>query len=562
MTQFSNICCLIFVLMLLKVKILDKDKVVNENDSSFLKNNNLYLYLVVIFSFIFIRIIGLGSIPGGVNQDEAMSAVDALALSKYGTDRFGTFLPAHFTAWGYGQMSTLLAYLTVPFIKIFGFNTTVIRLPMLLASLAGAGAVFVVAKKVFDERIAFITFIFMLINPWHFMQSRWAIDCNIFPHMFIIGFCLLVLCLWNGKYLYFSMIFFALCMYSYGVSFYMVPLFLILSCLCLLYYKKVNVKQCLWSALIYFGISWPIYITMMINFFQLKTVKLPFVTMPYFEHSIRSKDILFFSEHPIEQLRHNILSLIYATFLQKPDSIWNAIDDFGTMYKFAIPFVIVGIAIAIKIARKGENERQKLACRLLLIYWGCSIALGIFINSVNINRINIIYYSHIIFAGIGLNYLIKRWKLAAIFILGVFAIQSTLFFSRYFTIWNDQMNDVFYEDFIEAVDFAGDLACDYYYITPDIQYDGSANVSEIITLYTLKVDAKYFQGETNTLFGTELPYSSRFHYENGDYENLNNWDNTCYIFKTINRSYFHDDAFKIKVFGDYSIAVPIQNATF
>ena len=62
----------------------------------------------------------------------------------------------------------------------------------------------------------------------------------------------------------------------------------------------------------------------------------------------------------------------------------------------------------------------------------------------------------------------------------------------------------------------------------------------------------YYNPLTNEFFPSNI----------GDYENLNNWDNTCYIFKTINRSYFHDDAFKIKVFGDYSIAVPIQNATF
>ena len=63
-----------------------------------------------------------------------MGAVDAWALSKYGTDRYGTFLPVHFTGWRYSQMSVLLAYCMVPFIKLFGFNTVTVRLPMVLIS--------------------------------------------------------------------------------------------------------------------------------------------------------------------------------------------------------------------------------------------------------------------------------------------------------------------------------------------------------------------------------------------------------------------------------------------
>ena len=55
---------------------------------------------------------------GWDQPDEAMGAMDAWALSKYGTDRYGTFLPVHFEARKYGQMSALLAYCMVPFIKV------------------------------------------------------------------------------------------------------------------------------------------------------------------------------------------------------------------------------------------------------------------------------------------------------------------------------------------------------------------------------------------------------------------------------------------------------------
>lgn len=562
MTQFSNICALIFILMFIRIEIARRKGKNIGGNMTVLEHPGALAWGILLTGFVAIRLIGLDAIPAGINQDEAMGAVDALALSMYGTDRFGTFMPAHFTAWGYGQMSVLLSYLMVPFIKLFGFSTFTVRLPMLLISLAGAAAVYFWVRDTFGSEAAFITFVFLMINPWHFMQGRWSLDCNAFPHMFIIGFSLLSRGLEKAKYLYISMVFFALCMYSYGVSFYMVPIFLLAACICLMITKKVTVRQVLISVLIYFGISFPIYGTMLINFMKWETVKLPFVTMPYFENSIRSNDILFFSENIPAQLESNIRVFLRTAYFQTPDLIWNAIDDFGTVYKCSLPLLIIGIGVAVYTAVKGQDESKKVLCRLLVIYWACCNVTGCCINSVNVNRINIIFYSHIIFAGMGIYYILKRWKLTAGIVLGIFMLQGILFFNRYFTVWADQMEKHFYSDFMEAVEFAGQQECDYYYITPDTQYDGAVMVSEILTQYALKMDAKYYQGETNVFFGREISYADRFHFENLPFDRLNNWDHTVYVIKSENIRYYHLDAFKIKVFGDYSVAVPIQNANF
>lgn len=80
------------------------------------KNRKIFFWSILALAVI-LRCIRFATVPDGINQDEAMGAVDAWALSKYGTDRYGTFLPVHFTAWRYSQMSVLLAYCMVPFIK-------------------------------------------------------------------------------------------------------------------------------------------------------------------------------------------------------------------------------------------------------------------------------------------------------------------------------------------------------------------------------------------------------------------------------------------------------------
>lgn len=122
--------------------------------------------------FVLLRVFRFGSVPGGINQDEAMAAVDAKALAEYGTDRFGTRLPAHFYAWGYGQMSVLMSYCMVPFIKLFGFSSVTVRLPILIASIMGLGAVFLIVKNLISTDAALIATLLASVNPWHFMQSR------------------------------------------------------------------------------------------------------------------------------------------------------------------------------------------------------------------------------------------------------------------------------------------------------------------------------------------------------------------------------------------------------
>lgn len=348
----------------------------------------LFLFLAV-YVLIAVRVIAIGEIPGGLNQDGAMGAVDAKALADYGTDRFGTFMPAHFEAWGYGQMSVLLSYLTVPFIWLMGLTKTAIRLPMVLASLAGIGAVWGLVKKTFGEKTGLAALLLLAINPWHFMQSRWALDCNLFPHMFVLGVCFLMAGIKRKADLYLSMVFFALCMYCYGVSFYMVPFFLLTVCIFLFRDKKVGVREIIVCLLIYFGIAWPIYGTMLINFMKWDTVRLPFVTLQFFSGNVRSADILFFSENKGQQLLANLQSLVNVVFLQRDDLIWNTVRGFGTMYHCAQPFVILGAVLVMRGAFKEEDGDKKMGCRILAVYWIFALLTGLMINYVNVNRINL-----------------------------------------------------------------------------------------------------------------------------------------------------------------------------
>lgn len=196
----------------------------------------------------------------------------------------------------------------------------------------------------------------------------------------------------------------------------------------------------------------------------------------------------------------------------------------------------------------------------MLIYWLCSIFTGICINSVNVNRINIIFYSHIIFAGIGIAFIIEKIRWTSACFLVFYGVGSMMFFTAYFTVWNVEIKQYFQADFLEALDYAEKYECAYYYITPDTQYEGAWNVSQVWTLFGMEIDAAYFQGKTDRFLGADIPYTQRFCYRNPVDAEIQTDSDTGYVLRIEDAGRFPAEQFFIKQFGRYFVAVPAQHA--
>lgn len=512
-------------------------------------NTNVYNIILgtAIVLALFIRIYKFGSVPGGFNQDGAMAAVDAKALADYGTDRYGMHMPVHLTAWGYGQMSALLSYLMVPFIKLFGLSAVTARMPQLIMSIAGLIFFYLFVKDVFGKKAALIAAAFAAVNPWHILQSRWALDCNLYPHFFIIGVYLLNKGLTRRVCLYLSMVSFGLCMYCYGISIYTMPLFLIAACVYLAVTKKIKIMDALICAGVYLLVSWPFILTMIINFLKLDTIETPFFTIPYFPDSVRSNDILFFSDNIGEQLIANIKSLANTTLLQKKDLPWNDVENFGTMYLFTMPFAVTGLIVLIRKYRKSAGAV------LALIFLLTGIWCGLTTNGVNVNRINIIYYPIMLMAVLGIYYVINtikniQWGVAAAYI-SAFVIFSV----TYFTSYADILAVNFFKDFGDAVASVKNSDADKFYITADSQYTGASNVSEILTLFYHETDAKYYQGETPE---GELPFDEKYTFKSIKDIDIDPSENAVYVITAGDLSYFDQTLYDIERFGNYYTLSP------
>ncbi|MDO5444315.1 MAG: glycosyltransferase family 39 protein [Eubacteriales bacterium] len=482
-----------------------------------------------------------------MNQDGAMAAVDAKALAQYGTDRLGMRYPVHLTAWSFGQMSALMSYLMAPIIRLAGLSVTSARIPSLIISLVGLISVYCFSREALGEKISLAVLFLTAISPWHIIQSRWALDCNLFPHFLSVGMLFLLLGTKKKYCYYISMLFFGLSMYCYGISIYTVPLFLVFSAVYLISGKRAKASDILICSAIYLLISWPFLLCMIINFFGLETIKTPFFTIPFFPYTIRSGDILFFSENPFSQLLLNLRCTFTILFQKYNGAPCNEVRGFGTLYVLSLPFIPIG---ALKLLK---HFRNNTGAALTWFMFLTGLFDGIITANVNINRINLIFYPLLIFAGMGLCEAIsffhilspKAGKISGALIIAGFIASFSLFTFRYFTSYADEISTIFMEDFGQALVSVKETDSGKYCITPDAQYDGFWYVSEILTQFYHDTDAKFYQSSD---------FSSKYEFRNPDPNTVPDED-TVYVITEEYLNLFDDTDFTISQFGNFYTAI-------
>ena len=260
--------------------------------------------------------------------------------------------------------------------------------------------------------------------------------------------------------------------------------------------------------------------------------------------------MIFYSAEPIKQLAVNAKALWNVGFLQGPDLPWNAIDGFGTIYRCSWPLLGFGLILCLIRAFRDADPRRRLGCSLLLLFWLCGLFTGLCVNSVNVNRLNLLFYAHVLFIVIALEELLRFHRLTALPLLACYLLCAGLFFHSYFGPWSERISDLFYEDFLTAVETAGERDFEKLIITPDTQFTGSRQVSEILTLFALDLDAEYYRGETDD----PVPYRERFSYRNLTPQDLVfPAPGSCWVLKTAALPPSLPEGWVTERFDDYSI---------
>lgn len=514
-------------------------------------NNKKFMYTFLIATLLLVsftvRVLFFADIPAGLNQDEALAGVEAYFLSETGRDRDGMIFPVYFTAWYSSQMNVLESLLMIIPIKLFGFSVFSVRLPMLICSLLSILVLFDFARHIFGIKPAIYVLFFVTINPWHIVVSRWALESNIFPHFILFSLYFLYLGIKKRDiYIYVSMIFFGLTMYSYGIAYYTIPVLLIWLSIYLYFEKLIKPSVIINSIVIYLLISWPIFAMIIVNMFKLKTIYLPFLTIPYFDSNVRSEDILFFKKDNIYfQAQSNFIDALKVTLFQFPKERWNAIPKYGTYYLYSVPLFFLGYNEISK-----NRIFDKIGVKFFKMFFIISIFGGVLLNVSNVNQNNIFFYPIIVITSIGLFKVLSYRKTYVLIILFIYLSSFINFSKDYFYIFKNDLKREFYVGFDKSIEKAMSLNKKKFIITSNSYTQDSYMISEILTLFYTKLDPTYYLREK------DASYRDKFIYANfrDEFTNLRD-SNAVYVFNIDEIDLFDNNDYEINVYDIFGTAV-------
>lgn len=201
-----------------------------------------HLLVTILVLATFLRIVALDKIPPSLNWDEVSMGYSAYSIMETGRDEWGDFMPMLFRSFGEWK-SPLYIYLIVPFIKVFGLNAWGVRLPAALAGIATIYLTYLLARKLYNEKIALWSAFLLAVSPWHLMLSRPAYEAGVALMLLLLAIYLLLLALESRqiKYWVLSAISFGLGPHTYNSAKLVVPIIVIY--LFLINRKKIAFKQ-------------------------------------------------------------------------------------------------------------------------------------------------------------------------------------------------------------------------------------------------------------------------------------------------------------------------------
>jgi len=134
--------------------------------SLLIRNEEIVIVAAITLAAGVLRFWALGDVPFGVHGDEAHAGLDGMRVLREGW--IGVYTPS-----ALGQPAGH-AYLTAPFLEIFGTSAFSLRLPFALVGLAAVPLAYAVFRLQANRTVATIAAILLATSLWHFHFSRVA----------------------------------------------------------------------------------------------------------------------------------------------------------------------------------------------------------------------------------------------------------------------------------------------------------------------------------------------------------------------------------------------------
>ena len=150
---------------------------------------NLFLFFLIVLAII-PRFIFLDRVPASVNSDELQYAVNSQSFLFSGKDTSGTVNPIDVLMFRYpaGFIQAELSYfIDAPFLGLFGTSLFNLEFPYALLSVLSIPLIYLITRKLFDEKTAVVAGLLSIINPYLIFLGRSAYEMGnaIFFFLFV-----------------------------------------------------------------------------------------------------------------------------------------------------------------------------------------------------------------------------------------------------------------------------------------------------------------------------------------------------------------------------------------
>lgn len=410
------------------------------------------LFVAILVTGILARLWEIGALPPGLFADEASIGVDSYYIGHYGTDRNGVSYPTQLTAFGQEQ-NAFYAYLILPLIVVWGLRPAVVRLPILISAILTLPLIYWVSKRIFGARPGLLAMLFLAVNPWHILLSRWGLDQNLLPFVFTLAFAMLLESLRHGIWIIPACVLFSLCFYIYGPSYFIVPFVLGVSIWAVLRGRLIRRKLILIGIALFALIAIPISIFLIINTLGFQSLKVGAVTIPRMPATPR---FLTFAgslqTHLLADLGYNLQLFVHLIVEQTDGLIYNAFEPFGYFYKVTFPIESFGILVLAR-AQASKSDPKKI----MLLAWLAACSIFGVLQPVNINRINTIFIPLILCAALATDWLATNYRPLYIAALAGLAIGFVWFTIEYHgEQYRTMIDSKFHAGLLEAIQYASD----------------------------------------------------------------------------------------------------------
>jgi len=178
------------------------------------------------------RLLWISRYPAGFTADEAAFGYNAYSLLLTGRDEWGTpWWQLFFTNLrSFGDYKLpLYAFLAVPSVKIFGLTEFAVRLPNAIFGILAIAAIYLLAKKLFNEGCGLSAASLLAISPWHIFYSRLASESLMSTFFLMLGVLFFLKMFEGGKiWAAGASIFLTVSMYTYHSQRLFIPIFIFL----------------------------------------------------------------------------------------------------------------------------------------------------------------------------------------------------------------------------------------------------------------------------------------------------------------------------------------------